>query len=267
MVLVRNSALAALAAWLLGAAPFAASSADAAGTMYALITPPSTLEVGCQGPCACPISYQPTYGSFELVQTGFDPLYTYYAIKRYIASFNNGPGAVSIVGTGQYKIGGEFALVQQMTLDLEIEGRPAEHFDSGLKPVSAPFPQIKISCAVHGFFCLDSVLVVDAAPVETAGVPPQTLAGLQTVRPNPFERGTSIYFTLDHPGLVDLTVIDLAGRRVRVLEAGRYVGTHPQVVSWEGHRDDGRVAPAGVYWVVLRWPGGVDRRRIVKLDS
>jgi flagellar hook assembly protein FlgD len=61
-------------------------------------------------------------------------------------------------------------------------------------------------------------------------------------------------------------VIDLEGRRVRALATGQYVGTSPQVMTWEGRRDDGRAAPAGVYWVLLRWAGGVDRRRIVKLD-
>ena len=83
---------------------------------------------------------------------------------------------------------------------------------------------------------------------------------------NPFERQTSIVFHLDHPGGVDLVIIDLAGRRVRQLAAGQQAGPGPQAVTWEGRRDDGRVAPAGVYWVRLRWPGGADRRRIVKLD-
>lgn len=267
MVSIRASALAALAAWLLGAAPCAAVPATG-GELYALITPPSSLQVGCQGPCDCAIVSFPTYGSFELVQTGFDSIYTYYAVEGYIASFNNGPGAVSITGSGQYKIGGEFAVMQELTLDLEIEGHPTEHFDSGLKPVTVPFPQIDLACAAHGFSCYDSVLVVDAKPIATSTVPmpPRTPAGLQTVRPNPFERQTSIVFTLDHPGPIDLMVIDLAGRRVRALAAGRLVGPGQQSVTWEGRRDDGRVAPAGVYWVLLRWPGGVDRRRIVKLD-
>jgi hypothetical protein len=268
MVLVRASALAALAAWLLGAAACAAAPANTSGTFYVLITPPSSLQVGCQDPCACPIVYFPTYGSFELVKTGFDPLYTYYAVQRFIASFNNGPGAVSITGSGRYKIGGEFALVQELTLDLDIEGRPTEHFDSGLKPVSVPFPQIDLSCAVRGFYCYDSVLVVDAMPADAAGVPAPAPppAGLQAVRPNPFERGTSISFALGQPGLISLMIVDLEGRRVRALAAGLLVGSGEQAVTWEGRRDDGRVAPAGVYWVLLRWPGGVDRRRIVKLD-
>jgi hypothetical protein len=262
---VRASAIAMFAAWLLIAAPCAAAPADNGGTTYALITPPSSLQVGCQAPCECPIKAFPTYGSFELVRTGADPLYTYYAVVRYIASFNNGPGAVSITGSGQYKIGGEFALMQQLTLDLDIEGHPTEHFDSGLQPVKVSFPQVDISCAVHGNYCYDSVLVVNARPSDTAGAPAPP-AGLQAVRPNPFARWTSIAFNLGHPEVVDLMVIDLEGRRVRVLATGQLVGSGQQSVTWEGRRDDGRVAAAGVYWVLLRWSGGVERRRRVKLD-
>ncbi|OGF21198.1 MAG: hypothetical protein A2V63_00175 [Candidatus Eisenbacteria bacterium RBG_19FT_COMBO_70_11] len=83
--------------------------------------------------------------------------------------------------------------------------------------------------------------------------------------PNPFEHGTRISFALDRAEPVDLQVIDLEGRRVRVLAAGQFVGPRAQAVNWDGMRDDGRMAPAGVYWVLMRWPGGVDRRRVVKL--
>src|SRR5258708_4061934 len=90
-------------------------------------------------PCAATASVSsPTFGSFSLVHTGRDPLFDYYAVVNYIASFNNGPGAVSIVGSGQYKIGGEFALTQELTLDLSIWGAPPVHFDSGLKPAGTP---------------------------------------------------------------------------------------------------------------------------------
>jgi hypothetical protein len=262
-----SSLLAALAATLCSAAPCAAAPADSTGTLYALTTPPSGLEVGCQGPCECPIIAIPTYGSFELVQTGADALYTYYAVHRYIASFNNGPGAVAITGSGQYRVGGDVALMQELTLDLDIQGQPTQHFDSGLVPVRSAFPRIEVSCAVHGFNCFDSVLVVDAKSVDAANTPPAAArVGLQAVWPNPFTSRTTIAFTLDRPGTFDLTIVDLAGRRVRALASDRPVESGPQSVIWEGRRDDGRAAPAGVYWAVLRWAGGVDRRRFVKLD-
>jgi hypothetical protein len=234
---------------------------------YALVTPPSSLDVGCQGPCACPIVSTPTYGSFELIYTGSDPLFAHYDVQRYIASFNNGPGAVSIQGSGSYRIGGEVALVQQLTLDLEIQGQPLQHFDSGLVPVGAPFPALSVSCAVHGFDCLDSVLIVNAKPVGVAANSGTTLrVGLQSVWPNPFTTQARITFSLDRPGDVTLRIVDLSGRRVRELKAGAGSSSGLQSLIWDGRREDGHAAPAGVYWVQLLWPGGMDQRRVVKLE-
>jgi len=266
VVFVRAAGSATRLAWLFAVCLCAATPSASGATTYALITPPSSLEVGCQAPCECPVASLPTYGSFELVLTGFDPLYTYYRVERYIASFNNGPGAVAITGSGTFRIGGEVALMEQLTLDLDIEGRPTERFDSGLKPVSVPFPRIDISCAVHGFYCYDSVLIVNAKPADAGAEDGVRPAGLETPRPNPFDRQTVIAFVLDQPGPVDLTVVDLEGRRVRSLVAGQSMGKGAQSAAWDGSDGDGRAAPAGVYWVLLRWPGGVDQRRVVKLD-
>ena len=263
--------LAAAATTVLGCCAVAtsvAAPADATGVLYSLITPPSSLEVGCTGPCACPAQVFPTYGSFRLVLTSVDPLYTNYDVTGYIASFNNGPGAVAITGSGHYRIGGEVALVQELTLDLDIEGQPTEHFDSGLVPVSVPFPQIDVSCAVHGFACLDSVLIASAKPVETASAasPLHPAVALAPVRPNPFRQEALVTLTLPRPEPFDLTVVDLAGRGVRSLAQGRWYGTVPQSIAWDGRRDDGRRAPAGVYWVRLRCADGGTERRVVKLD-
>jgi hypothetical protein len=252
---------------LFAGAPCAAAPADTLVTTYALVTPPSSLQVGCQGPCACPIVTFPTFGSFVLVRTGADPLYTYYAVERYIASFNNGPGAVAITGSGQYRVGGEVARLQQLTLELQVQGQPVQHFDSGLQPVRASFPALDISCAVHGFFCEDSVLVVNAKPVSTAGThDADSPTGLRSVLPNPFRDVAEIAFTLARPERVELTVVDVAGRRVRSLVAGQLEPAGPRTIAWEGRRDDGSSAPAGIYWALLSWPGGRDRRRISKLD-
>lgn len=228
---------------------------------YALITPPSALEIGCEGPCLCAVEATPTYGSFDLVHTGSDPLFDYYDVQRYIASFNNGPGTVTVLGSGTYKIGGEVALTQEMTLDLEIEGRPVQHFDSGLVPVGTPFPGILVSCAAHGFACLDTVVRVSAKPVDVAGTPVGSRpAGRLAVWPNPFTSESRIAFTLADPGPAKLTIVDLAGRTVARLQPSA-----ARVVTWDGRRDDGRPAPAGVYWVRLVWSGGVDQRSLIKL--
>jgi flagellar hook capping protein FlgD len=232
---------------------------------YALNTPPSSLESGCQGPCDCAVVSEPTYGSFDLVRTGADASYTYYQIHRYIASFNNGPGAVSLIGSGTYRIDSSAGL-QEMTLDLDVWGQP-EHFDSGVVPVSVAFPQIHAACAVHGFACFDSVVVVGAQPAEPVAVPslPQRF-GLQAAWPDPFTRGTSIRLDLGQAGAADLQIVDASGRTVRVLAAGQMFDAGPRAVQWDGRTDRGVAAPPGVYWAVLRWAGGIDRRRLVKLD-
>ena len=235
--------------------------------LYALVTPPSQFETGCFGPCGCAVMSQPTYGSFVLVYTGSDPLYANYDVVRYIASFNNGPGAVAITGSGKFRIGGEFALVQQLTLDLQIWGEPARHFDSGIVPVSVAFPALDVVCAVHGFSCVDTVIVVNAKPADVTNVAPfPWRAGLRATWPNPFAGRARIGYAVDGPGRVTVTVLDAAGRHVRTLFEGDRPSAGPGAVEWDGAADDGRPAPAGVYWVRMRWPGGTDGRRIVKLE-
>jgi hypothetical protein len=265
--MIRAIILLALAAGLSAAPPCAAATADTTATPYSLLVPASGYETGCQGPCDCAVVEQPTYGSFELRPLGADPLYSNYAIERYIASFNNGPGAVSIVGSGHYKIGGEFALTQQMTLDLQAWGGPVQHFDSGVVPVNTPFPRIHVSCAAHGFACVDTVVEVDAEPIGAVSVPPPAArAGIQGVAPNPFGRTASIAIAIAGTGPVRVAVFDLNGRKVRSLAEWAGADAGPRTLVWDGRRDNGREAEAGVYWVRMQWPGGSDGRRLVKLD-
>jgi len=239
----------------------------AATTQYSLSVPPSALEVGCFGPCDCAVNLNPTYGSFDLTFLRSDGLYSYYAVERYIASFNNGPGAVSIVGSGQYKIGGEVALTQQMTLDVQVWGGPVQHLDSGVVPVNASFPKIHVACALHGFACHDSVLVVDGAPIGTAGVPPSGhLSGIAGVQPNPFRGTATILVDRTQPGRVEVAVFDLHGTLVRRLGSFLLSGAEPLSLQWDGRRDDGQKAKAGVYWVRATWPGGSEGRRLIKLE-
>ena len=258
----RSALLAFLSTFLLAPAAFAALPDSLS---YGLNTPASHLESGCQGPCDCAVLIEPTYGSFDLVRTGGNASTTSYEIHRYIASFNNGPGAVSLVGTGTYQID-TAAGTQRMTLDLDVWGQP-EHFDSGVVPVSAPFPQIHAACAVHGFACMDSVIVVDAVPLQQVGVPPAAPhVGLLATLPDPFVSSTQIWLDLGRPGVANLRIVDAAGRVVRVLASGASFGVGPRSLVWDGENDRGQQVAPGVYWAVLRWNGVSDRRRLVKLD-
>jgi len=72
-------------------------------------------------------------------------------------------------------------------------------------------------------------------------------------RPNPFAASTRVQFLLAREEAVDVTVFDVAGRRVATLLDGvRGAGTH--VAAWHGTLDGGAPAPAGVYFVRLTTP-------------
>jgi hypothetical protein len=69
--------------------------------------------------------------------------------------------------------------------------------------------------------------------------------------PNPSQGLTSVRFRLTRDSETDLSVHDVAGRRVRTLANGRLrPGAHR--LSWDGTRDDGARVAAGVYYVRLR---------------
>ena len=75
--------------------------------------------------------------------------------------------------------------------------------------------------------------------------------------PNPFRHRSAISFSLPTAGPVQLTVHDVAGRRIETLASGgRSAGPHS--VSWEGAR------ASGVYFLRLQTERGVETQRIVQ---
>ncbi len=80
--------------------------------------------------------------------------------------------------------------------------------------------------------------------------------------PNPFENLTRFAFELRFPGEVELTVHDVAGRRVRDLAHGTFdAGRH--VLEWDARDETGRPVPSGVYFFRLRAAGIVHSRPVV----
>ena len=86
-------------------------------------------------------------------------------------------------------------------------------------------------------------------------VEPETGRGLRyalgTPFPNPAAQGTHFDFVLAEPGVVDLAVYDVRGRKVRSLEserrpAGRYT------MQFDGKDDRGVALAAGAYFIRLR---------------
>jgi hypothetical protein len=141
----------------------------------------SSFEEGCIPPCLCPDMVPvPVTGTFLLTPTGYDGLYDVYAVT----SLNwrvliNGADMI-VTGSGTYKVGGEFALLQELALDLQLGGTNVEHFDSGLVPAATAFPEIKVTISTTNKFCFAAAFKIDASPAAVLQ-PRLGLAGSNTV--------------------------------------------------------------------------------------
>ena len=62
-------------------------------------------------------------------------------------------------------MGGEFALMHQLTLDINIDGGNPQHLDSGLIPGGSDFPLIAVSVN-RGTSCFDIWMNIHAAPKQ-----------------------------------------------------------------------------------------------------
>ena len=79
---------------------------------------------------------------------------------------------------------------------------------------------------------------------------PVKLFHLGQNHPNPFNPVTSIKFTVDKEGPVELAVFDVSGRKIRTLVRDtRGPGDH--VVTWDGTDQSGSRVPSGMYFYQL----------------
>lgn len=77
------------------------------------------------------------------------------------------------------------------------------------------------------------------------------------IEPNPFNPGAAVHFSLDRPGPVDLTVLDISGRQVAtLLSEPMTAGAHQ--ISWSGMDAQGTPVASGIYFVRMR-AGGSER--------
>ena len=158
--LVRYPALAVL----LSVGAVTSSGQAQTGTVYRL-NQDSTFQQGCFPPCLCPVMVNSAVkGTFVLTPTGFDGLFNTYAIGDVQWVVSNGGTDTLVTGKGSYKFGGEFALQQELSLDLQVGGASVEHFDSGLVPELTQFPDIKVTISTNGQVCLDTVFALNASP-------------------------------------------------------------------------------------------------------
>ena len=96
---------------------------------------------------------------------------------------------------------------------------------------------------------------------------PQTpvAGGLMLYRgyPNPFSSQTTIYFTIPAGELlVDLSIYDIRGRKVRTLvHKVKSAGNHK--ACWDGRDGDRRTVASGVYYCVMEAGGFRGRVAVV----
>ncbi len=80
--------------------------------------------------------------------------------------------------------------------------------------------------------------------------------------PNPFNANVTIAFELPKASVVELVIVDMAGRRVRSLAKGVFsVGRHR--LFWDGNDDHGRSQASGVYLLRLRAGKHIASQKVV----
>jgi hypothetical protein len=105
-----------------------------------------------------------------------------------------------------------------------------------------------------------SLFVADAAAVPGMGGPDGPTL---TVLGNPFVASARLGLSLPRDADVELTVFDLAGRRVRVLYSG-VLSEGDHVLAWDGRDESGNAVGTGMYVVRLAADGAYRAVRIVR---
>jgi hypothetical protein len=124
----------------------------------------SNYQEGCFDPCMCPILLNETLqGSFILNLISQDEGMDIYEVLEIDWQFVQGDETVQVSGSGLYLIGRD---TQSISLDLKVGEGPIQHFESGIVPLQAEFPEISIAAAVNGFFCYDYVFCIAAIPAS-----------------------------------------------------------------------------------------------------
>ncbi len=109
---------------------------------------------------------------------------------------------------------------------------------------------------------LDGTTTAVGDPFVSAG-----LSRFVSASPNPLTDATELRFALSSGaarGPISLRIIDATGRQVRALASGSFESGLQSLV-WDGADGEGRVAPAGLYFAVLRTSEGEVSQKLVRV--
>ena len=102
---------------------------------------------------------------------------------------------------------------------------------------------------------------------DVSGVPGTTsVSSLSaSVSPNPFSSGTEIHFSLAQEAPAKIEIFDASGRRTAFFgDVGSAAGSYSH--RWNGDREDGTKAPAGIYYALISANTDSQVVRLVKID-
>jgi hypothetical protein len=82
--------------------------------------------------------------------------------------------------------------------------------------------------------------------------------------PNPFSDQITVAFELEYNSLLQVSVYDMSGSKVRQL-VNKYQSAGSQTVVWDGKDSSGKEMPTGIYFYEINTNGEKIRQKIVKL--
>jgi hypothetical protein len=124
----------------------------------------------------------------------------------------------------------------------------------------------KPDLAVSNVRSNDVAVMINIGPgtvgVGDAQAASRVMFELKAPRPNPSRGPTDLRFVLPSSSLVDVTLFDLSGRRVRSLATSALMGTGEHALRWDGRDETGGRSRAGVYLARVRAGSRVEVRRV-----
>lgn len=161
---------------------------------------------------------------------------------------------VRIVGTGSWEPGTTDVLVLASVRLRVRDAQPALFHVEGVPAVShgATDPSLVVGSGrtfvtVTGPFGSGEAVATINGTIEQSAHEPAVFWGYGLRNhPNPFNPSTEIHFALPGTGRAELRIYDLAGRRVRNLDAG-VLAAGQHTVRWDGRDERGRSVTSGVY--------------------
>jgi len=128
----------------------------------------STLTDDCPV-CGRPTIIVPIKGTFVLALREQNPLFTTYEVQELRFSAFNGAPEYEVTGGGTYEIGGEVAVVQRMSLKVQIGQVPGIDLKSGDVPPGQPWPKIEIDVTQEPVNPLQTFSIhIIGSPVQVA---------------------------------------------------------------------------------------------------